>query len=288
MANSMTAFSRVEHCGDGYSLVWELRSVNHRYLDVSLKLPDELRRLDPDCRSAISNQIARGRIDAMLKVERLADSQGNVEFDAEAAGNVVAALDRIAQLSERLRPASTVDILRWPGVISEREVDSGAMGDAALQALENAIRELCQNRAREGERLVAVIHEKTNQCAAIAGALTARFPDIQRKVRDKWESRIADLEARVEPERLAQEIALILTKSDITEELDRLNTHLEETGSLLGAEKPVGRSLDFLMQELNREANTLGSKSVDEEMTNASIELKVLIDQIREQVQNLE
>ena len=284
----MTAFSRAEHGGAEFTLIWELRSVNHRYLDISIKLPDDLRRLEPECRARIAGKLARGRVDAGLKVERRTDWSQPVDLDREAAQGVLRALEQIQRMAPGLRPASALDILGWRGVVREPETAGGPVVETALSVLDAALDELRRSRGREGRRLAAVSREKIKQCGAIAAALRARFPEIQGKIRSKWEQRLDELSTRAEPERLAQEVALLLTKTDIAEELDRLDVHLEESRGLLAASRPAGRRLDFLLQELNREANTIGSKSADQETTHAAIELKVLLDQIREQVQNLE
>ena len=197
-------------------------------------------------------------------------------------------LGQVQKTNPELAKTSSIDILKWPGVIKETSISPDILHTACLSTLKQAVSDLISERKREGKHLGDVILEKANRCEEIRLEFVSAIPDIQEKVREKWHKRLEELTTQVDSERVAQEIALILTKSDVVEELDRLKTHLDEIQTLLNSKKPIGRSLDFLMQELNREANTLGSKSVDERMTNTAIELKVLIDQMREQIQNIE
>ncbi len=288
MTTSMTAFARTERGLDEIQLVWEIRSVNHRYLDINLKLPEEYRSLDGLCREAIGENLGRGRIDAQLKVEKNSTALSAGMVDENAVKELVNMLDQIEAICPDLESARTTDILRWPGVLRENQHDHEILEKNTLDGLQITLAELVENRQREGARLAEMIQERVSQCRSISSDMNAKMGEIQDKIKDKWVSRIEQIARDFDGERIAQEIALILTKSDVSEELDRLQTHLDEVERLLKTSKPVGRSLDFLMQELNREANTLGSKSIDQSMTNASIELKVLIDQIREQVQNIE
>jgi uncharacterized protein (TIGR00255 family) len=284
----MTAFARSEATLDDCQLVWEIRTVNHRYLDINIKLPEEIRQLDTKCRQLISGSLNRGRVDAILKLEKGGRSSGTLNVNKDTARSVSEALTQIQKDNPSLRAATSTDVLRWPGVLQESQSDQETLHVACSETLETALSDLVADRKREGQRLGEILLEKADQCEQIRANFVDNISDIQGKTRQKWQSRIEAFATNVEPERMAQEIAILLTKSDVVEELDRLQTHLEEIRKLLQNSKPSGRSLDFLMQELNREANTLGSKSIDERMTNASIDLKVLIDQMREQVQNIE
>lgn len=288
MAISMTAFARSEATLDDCQLVWEIRTVNHRYLDINLKLPEEIRQLDTKYRQLISGSLNRGRVDAILKLEKVSRSSSTLNVNKDTARSVSEALTQIQKDNPSLRAATSTDVLRWPGVLQESQSDQETLHVACSETLETALSDLVADRKREGQRLGEVLLEKADQCEQIRASFVDNISDIQDKTRQKWQGRIDAFATNVEPERMAQEIAILLTKSDVVEELDRLQTHLEEIRKLLQNSKPSGRSLDFLMQELNREANTLGSKSIDERMTNASIDLKVLIDQMREQVQNIE
>ncbi len=284
MTRSMTAFARSEQDLDGSRLVWEVRSVNHRYLDVHLRLPDDFRSLEPPCRKLIGEFINRGRIDAHLKHDRSSVTAREIHIDPGAVESLVAAMKTIEQAHPQLAPARTPDILGWPGVITEPPIDRDAVSRNSIRSLEKTLAMLVEGRDREGARMAAVIRDRATQSQEVVSGLCGKMPEIRQKHQEKWQNKMEELGE----ERLAQEIVAMLTKSDISEELDRLQTHLAEVVRLLGEEKPVGRGLDFLMQELNREANTLGSKSIDQEVTNASIELKILVEQMREQVQNIE
>ena len=288
MTVSMTAFARSEAALEDCLMVWEIRTVNHRYLDINLKLPDEMKQLDTQIRRLISGSLNRGRVDAHLKLEKNTRSAELLSIDHSLASDVASILQKIQNDNHGIREASSIDILRWPGVIQESRTDLDDLHKNSLDALQTALEDLVTDRKREGQRLGEIILDKVGQCENIRSEFVANIPEIQEKTRTKWQKRVDEISTNVDPERIAQEIALLLTRSDVIEELDRLETHLTETRKLLNSKKPKGRSLDFLMQELNREANTLGSKSIDDRMTNASIDLKVLIDQMREQVQNIE
>lgn len=284
MTRSMTAFARSEQDLDGSQLIWEVRSVNHRYLDVHLRLPDEFRSLEPQCRKLIGEFINRGRVDAHLKHDRSSGADRGINIDSNTVESLIAAMKTIEQAHPQLMPARTPDILGWPGVIIEQSIDSDTASRNSIKSLQKTLAVLVESRDREGRRMAEVIMDRVTQSQQIVSSMSEKMPAIQQKSQEKWHNKIEELGE----ERFTQEIVVMLTKSDISEELDRFQTHLTEVVRLLGEKKPVGRSLDFLMQELNREANTLGSKSIDQEMTNASIELKVLVEQMREQVQNIE
>ncbi len=288
MTTSMTAFARSETDLDGSQLIWEIRSVNHRYLDINLKLPEEFRFLDTVCREGIATALKRGRIDAHLKFEKSGSVTSRSTIDVKAVAALVSMLDQVSKIHPGLQPARTTDILRWPGIISEDPVDMALLAEKSVGGLEDGLSQLVQNRRREGARLAKMIGDSIDQCRELVSLLVVDLENIQNSVQDKWRNRVAEIVKNTDQERIAQEIAILLTKSDVSEELDRLETHLDEAERQLKESKPVGRNLDFLMQELNREANTLGAKSVDPRITNTSIELKVLIDQMREQIQNIE
>lgn len=304
MTTSMTAFARSEMELEGSQLIWEIRSVNHRYLDIMLKLPDELRALDTPCRQQIAEQLKRGRIDAHFKIEQANGLSPQTRIDFQAVKVLVNLLEQIEQTNPRLQPAKTTDILRWHGVLTENQLDKQRLNEHALTALQNCISQLVENRRREGTRLANIIKARVVQCTKIVAQLIDNIDQIQQQIQDKWYRRIEafaqnlkqtgdqnteqNIAQDIDQGRIAQEITLMLTKTDVSEELERLQIHLSAVEHHLQAGKPAGRNLDFLMQELNREANTLGAKSVDQQMSNAVIELKVLIEQMREQVQNLE
>jgi len=288
MIASMTAFCRAESELAQGRLVWEIRSVNHRYLDLHLKLPEEFRSLEPGCRERVNKRLNRGRLDALLKYEAAPSAAQTLVINPAALDAIVNAVEQVRARSLDCGQVSPVEMLRWPGVIEEQQHDIQSLAQAALTSFDTALTELAETRAREGARLGQLITERIDSARQIVSDLRIALPQIELGMKQRWQRRLDELGDDVDPARLNQELAMLLTRSDVSEELDRLDTHFDEVTRVLGEKKPAGRRLDFLMQELNREANTLGSKSVDLRNTNASVELKVLIDQMREQVQNIE
>ena len=285
MIRSMTAFAAGERSTDWGVLGCELRAVNHRFLELGLRLPDELRALEPALRERVAARVARGKLDLVLRLRPRADAQG-LQLDA-------ALLERLAGLAGEVRQrfpqvaVSFTELLQFPGVLQLPGIDPEALQREALALLEAVLDDFVAAREREGAQLAAAITERARAIAAIVADLRTLLPQIRAGQRQKLQARLAELAAG-EPARLEQELVLWLQKLDVDEELDRLDSHLAELQRVLARREPVGRRLDFLLQEFNREANTLGSKSVDARTSNAAVELKVLIDQIREQVQNLE
>lgn len=288
MTASMTAFCRSQAELPGGQLVWEIRSVNHRYLDVHLKLPEELRILETGCRELINGRLNRGRIDVLLKYEPTKKMGQEFSVNSEVVDALGKAITEIEKQVNNIGAVDPCDILRWPGVLHEPDSDIESLKETALKSLGEAVDELLQSRQREGARMQQLISDRIASARQIVAGLRASLPDIELNMKQRWQRRLEELGEEIEPVRMAQEMALLLTRNDVSEELDRLDTHFDEVNRVLSGTKPAGRRLDFLMQELNREANTLGSKSVDMRNTNASVELKVLIDQMREQVQNIE
>jgi uncharacterized protein (TIGR00255 family) len=288
MIRSMTAFSRQEETTENGVLAWELRSVNHRFSEVSLRLPEELRGLEPAVRERVGQAVKRGKLDATLRYQPRPEADQPLDVDQELARKVAHATREIDGLLYSAAPVSAMDILRWPGVLKTPPQDFERLGETALSLLDQALSELLETRDREGGKLKAIILERCDGMAVQTAKVRQRLPEIMQTLRERLRARLKDLAAELDQERLEQEIALIAHKADVDEELDRLDTHLTEVRRVLDQDEPIGRRLDFLMQELNREANTLGSKSVDADLTRASVELKVLIEQMREQVQNIE
>ncbi len=287
MIRSMTAFAANETELNNLTLSCELRSINHRYLDVSIKLPERLRFAEADLRSIISAKMSRGKIECILGFKKQANRQSfNVDLDAVAA--LMSAVALIEQQMPTVLSFSALDILTFPGIQQDPEHDKAELSQALNHLVASTVTQLSEARTREGKQLKALIEER---CVKIQGHIAAanqRMPDVLAAIRKKLTDRIVELSVQPNFDRLEQELVYLAQKMDISEELDRLDTHVAETLKTLGQPEPVGRRLDFLMQELNREANTLGSKSVDKDTTQISIELKVLIEQIREQVQNIE
>ena len=286
---SMTAFASAEAATDAGTLGCELRAVNHRFLELGVRLPDELRALEPQLRERVAARVSRGKLELTFRL------RGNDGGDALAVDDgVVARLSELAGgLAARFPNASTdiTDVLAWPGVIRRRDVDAELLHRQALQLLAKVLDEFIAAREREGAKLAQAIVDRADAIAAQAAEVRTLLPLLRVAQRDKLQARLAEFApqgAALEPGRFEQELVLALQRLDVDEELDRLAAHVEELRRTLGQREPVWRRLDFLMQEFNREANTLGSKSVDLRSTNAAIELKVLIDQVREQVQNIE
>jgi uncharacterized protein (TIGR00255 family) len=286
MIRSMTAFASGERVAPWGTLACEVRAVNHRYLELSLRLPDELRVLEGALREAVAARIARGKVDLGL---RLRSSPGSGELRLNAP-----LLDKLAHLAGSCAtrfPSMRVEfteLLRYPGLIEQAEIDAAELQREAMALLDAVLTEFIAAREREGEQLRLGMLERLDAIAAVAAQVREWLPDIRAALRRKLDARLGDLRDSAEPGRLEQELVLGLQKIDVEEELERLDTHVGESRRVLALNDAVGRRLDFLLQEFNREANTLGSKSVDSRTTQAAVELKVLIEQIREQVQNIE
>ncbi len=288
MIRSMTAFARSESEQPWGSAQLELRSVNNRYLDIAPRLPDELRPLEPVVRERIGEKLGRGKLDCVFKISYAGDRDTAFTVNLPLAEQVVRAVEQIQPLLGNTNGVTPMEVLRWPGVIEASTPDLKAIQSTALELLDGALNELIEMRTREGEKITAMILKRCENMEAIVSALRVRAPQVVDEIRRKLELRLEELKAQPDQERLEQEMLYMAQKLDITEELDRLDAHLSEVRRVLESDEPVGRRLDFLMQELNREANTIGSKSSDAETTRSSVDLKVFIEQIREQVQNVE
>ena len=288
MIRSMTGFARRERQGPWGTLTCELRTVNHRYLEISLRLPDELRALESELRQSINGALRRGKVDANLYLKSSANAAPSFELNHELIGHLIAKLNEVSRTLGNAAPVDPVDVLRWPGVIREAERDIQPLVAAALQVTAEALDELNDMRSREGARLREAIKQRCEAMQATATAVRARLPDIASRIRARVTERINALGTTPDNDRLEQELVIYAHKMDVDEELDRLDSHLVEIAGIVDSKEPAGRRLDFLMQELNREANTLSSKSQDTETTRAAVDLKVLIEQMREQVQNIE
>ncbi|MDV3238865.1 MAG: YicC family protein [Gammaproteobacteria bacterium] len=289
MIRSMTAFARQEREGDWGVLTWELRSVNHRYLEVGLRLPDELRGLEAAVRERAGRRLGRGKLDCNLRFRPALRRAADLQLDEQLLAQVLAASEQIrARLPQPAPVPSPLDVLRWPGVIQEEVRDLAPLADAALNLFDEALAELVASREREGAQILGLLGARLDAMEPLVADARTRIPEILGRIRDKLRTRVAELVAAPDADRLEQELAYLAQKMDVDEELDRLTGHIAEMRRVLTLAEPVGRRLDFLMQEFNREANTLGSKSADVETTRVSVELKVLIEQMREQIQNVE
>ena len=288
MILSMTGFAAVGADLPGCALTVELRSVNHRYLDLQLRLPDELRALETSVREVLAAELKRGKVDCRLALTRATPGATTLAVNAERVAQLRDAAAEVLRHAPGSTPLSTVEILRWPGVLTEPSLDPETLAMKAIELTRQALSELAASRAREGAKLKAILEERCQGIEEQLKRVAPRVPAIHEAFVEKLGSRLRDAGLDPDTERLKQELALFATKVDVAEEVSRLVTHVAEVRRVLSAGGSSGKRLDFLMQELNREANTLGSKSVDAELSQSALELKVLIEQMREQVQNIE
>jgi uncharacterized protein (TIGR00255 family) len=288
MIASMTGFARREATGPWGTLVCELRSVNHRFLECSFRLPDEVRATEPELRQIATRELRRGKVDCSVSFRATHGAEMALDVDSQALERVLARVREVAAALPGNHTVNVMDVLRWPGVVREENTGSEEVVAAARALFTETVADLVAARGREGVRLRELIEQRCTNLDALVAQVRVRLPEVQAKVRDRLNERVADLQAQVDQDRLEQELALLLQRLDVDEELDRLTGHIAEIRRIIGASEPAGRRLDFLMQELNREANTLSSKSQDLETTRAAVEMKVTIEQMREQVQNIE
>ena len=285
----MTGFARRERQGPWGTLACELRSVNHRYLELSLRLPDDLRSLEGDARQLLASTLKRGKVEAGIYLRGTATANTTVEINRPLVEQLLRRAAEVSALAGAASaPMSPLDILRWPGAIRDADRDPSPVLAETISLLRETIGDLNDARAREGGRLRELLRQRCELLAQQIAAVRTRLPEVSARLRAKVGERVAQLGVQVDAERLEQELVLIAYKMDVQEELDRLGSHIDETLQALDSKEPAGRRLDFLMQELNREANTLSSKSQDMETTRAAVDIKVLIEQMREQVQNVE
>jgi len=289
MIRSMTGFARVERQYEFGRLSWEMRSVNHRYLDFGLRLPEEFRPLEADIRKTLGQFLSRGKIEASLRFFEAPGAKGSgLELNLELARELLGLHEQLAQMDSTDQPANISQLLKWPGLIEEKRPDPAPLQAAAMELLIEAAQELQAGRGREGEQMANAIRERLVGVAALTTDIRSWLPEIRTALKQRMLDRIDGLQQPLDPGRIEQEVAILAQKIDVDEELDRLDAHVEEVYRVLDLTEPVGRRLDFLMQEFNRESNTLSSKSIDQRTTQAAVDLKVLIEQMREQVQNIE
>ena len=288
MIASMTGFARRETSGSWGTLVCELRSVNHRFLEVGLRLPDELRATEADLRTRLTKQLRRGKVDCSISYRRPQGSAAVLEIDAAGLERVLGAVQVVNRALPVPASLNALDVLRWPGVVREEAGGGDELQRAAQTLFAQTLEELVATRAREGVRLREVLGERCTSLETLVAGVRARLPEVQARMRTRLNERLAEITASPDQERLEQELAILLQRLDVDEELERLTGHIEEVRRVIAGTEAAGRRLDFLMQELNREANTLSSKSQDLETTRSAVDMKVLIEQMREQVQNAE
>ena len=289
MPRSMTGFARREAKLPWGTSVWEIRSVNHRYLEPSFRLPEDFREIEPNLRDAMRKSLQRGKVEASLSIQWEQEGEAELGINLSRVAQLAKAAQQInGLLGATAAPINALDILKYPGVIQKQELDREAVQSAVLELFDSALEGLIEHRSREGNELEQLIVQRLDAVSAQVVKVRARMPEILAAQREKLQIKLAALQIDLDPERLEQEIVLLAQKADVDEELDRLDTHVIEVKRSLKQTDSLGRRLDFLMQELNREANTLSSKSIVSDTTQAAVELKVLIEQMREQVQNIE
>ncbi|MBJ7536471.1 YicC/YloC family endoribonuclease [Marinomonas transparens] len=288
MTASMTAFSRQEAVYDWGSISWEVRSVNQRYLEPSFRLPENFRELEFAFRDVLRKKLNRGKLECQLRFQAVDKAATSLTINTDNAQALANAVSELGTWFKDLNPADPLDILKWPGILSDAGTDAELMKKAVIDLFNKSVEELIQVRLREGEQLELIIEQRLDAIDAIVVEVQSKLPEIiaaqKQNLIDKLEAAKVDLD----PMRVEAEIVLLAQKADVAEELDRLATHTKEVRRQLKQKGPIGRRLDFLMQELNREANTLSSKSIVVETTQSAVELKVLIEQMREQIQNIE
>ena len=287
MIHSMTAFARSESQGDWGTFTLELRSVNHRYLELALRLPEEVRQLEPRIRERLNQALGRGKVDCNVRY-MAPTTATTLEIDRDLVAKLAHVSREIDGIIYNPAPVNSLDVLRWPGVLQLPTPEPERLHAEAMNLLDAALEELIDSRRREGDKLKELILQRCEAMAGIVAQVNSRRAEVLAKAREKLTTRLAEIRAELDQNRLEQEMVLMAQRLDVEEELDRLGAHLEEVRRVLNQKEPVGRRLDFLMQELNREANTLSSKSQDSETTRQAVDLKVLIEQMREQVQNIE
>ncbi|MEP5765819.1 MAG: YicC/YloC family endoribonuclease [Halieaceae bacterium] len=286
--NSMTAFAREADDASQGSLVVEIRSVNHRYLDCVFKLPEQLRGLEPALRQQTQAALARGKLEVQMRWQAQPGLSDALQVNPQRLTQLAEAMQVVSESVPTSQTPTTLEILQWPGVVAAAGDDADSINTLAASVFQRALQTLQETRAREGEKMSQLILERLQQVGEEVRAARSRMPELLAQQRQRLETRLAELDIEVEPGRVEQELVMLAQKADVEEELDRLEAHVQEVERVLAKGGPCGRRLDFLMQELNREANTLSSKSISGSTTQNAVELKVLIEQMREQIQNLE
>jgi uncharacterized protein (TIGR00255 family) len=289
MIHSMTGFARREASGPWGQLTCEVRSVNHRYLEPGFRLPEELRGLEGELRQTLPKLLRRGKVDCTVHLRATREAERELQVDEATLKRV---LERVRDIASRAGGTAVsldpIDVLRWPGVLQDSAPDNDALAAATRALFKDSVHELVAMRAREGGRLRELVLQRCEALVGLIGSARAQLPELRDRAHHRLQTRLVELGATVEATRFEQEVALLLQRADVDEELDRLDAHLAEIRRVLDGEEAGGRRLDFLMQELHREANTFSSKSQELDSTRLAVDMKVLIEQLREQVQNIE
>ena len=284
----MTAYGRVENSEGQNSISCEIRSVNHRYSEISIRLPEELRPLEQKIRDHISGKIKRGKIECNIRIEKHNAYDESLSINQDLLKNIIEAAKRINSDLSTSAPLDSLDLLRWPGVLEKSTLDAEEIGKLLFPLVNEAIDIVIDTRQREGEKIKKMLTDRCTKIKEIISNVKKQIPDILKNYRKKLTQRVQEISDELDNDRLEQELLFLSQKADIEEEIDRLGAHVDEVVRVIDRKEPIGRRLDFLMQEMNRESNTLGSKSNHIYTSNASVELKVVIEQMREQIQNIE
>jgi uncharacterized protein (TIGR00255 family) len=287
MIYSMTGFARVETKADWGSAVWEIRSVNQRYLETHYRLPEQFRSLEPMLRERFRKRLQRGKVECALRISFNEANQGALTFNPDLAAQLISAAKQVqsAGADGSINPN---DILRWPGVMATQEADVDQMQQVMMNAFDEALTQFLAARASEGDSMASLINQRLDGILSEVDKVIEQMPAVLEWQKDRIRSKFAEAQVELEDTRVEQEMVLLAQKTDVAEELDRLKSHIKESQKIMKKGGAIGRRLDFMMQEFNREANTLGSKSINREVTQSAVEIKVLIEQMREQIQNIE
>lgn len=288
MIRSMTAFARTDSQQEWGTLTWEVRSVNHRYLEPHFKLPESLREIEPALRELQRKYLGRGKVESALKYQPRESGSAGFALNDQLVVELNQLANQVNRVLDNPAHVSALEIMKWPGVLESVEQDLAPVRQAAIEGYENALIRIIETREKEGAQLAPMISTRLDRIEAIVAEVKDVLPAILNKQRDNLINKLSELKGELDSDRVEQEMVILAQKSDVAEELDRLQAHVNEVRDVLKKKEPIGRQLDFLMQELNREANTLSSKSIVTDTTRAAVELKVLIEQMREQVQNIE
>lgn len=288
MVKSMTAYARREEKSPFGAMTIELRSVNHRFLEMNIKMPEELRALEIKLRERIKEKLKRGKLDLVMRLHLQQTDNQSIAFNHDLAEQIAKTLHDIDKLIYNAAPVNAIDILNWPGVMDRQDIELDEIKESLFLLLDKTLEELLDGKKREGNALEQMITQRVSEMRKLVSMIRKQMPQLLQHQRTRLEEKLQTLKAEMDNDRLEQEMVYIAQKADVAEELDRLDTHLDEISRTMDSDEAIGRRLDFLMQELNREANTLGSKSIAKLMTQASVDMKVLIEQMREQIQNVE
>lgn len=284
----MTGFARLEETSEIGNFNWEMRSVNHRYLEINFRLPEEVRSLEPQLRKHLQASLARGKVDCIFRYQLTENQSAALEVNNSLLESLIEQVNQVSKKLPESAATKAIDLLAWPGIVNTAQTNMDEFRSSCLQLFKKATKQLVEMRSTEGNRLAELLQDRCDGIDGIVKKLRARQPEVLTAIKEKLKQRVSEITTELDESRLEQELAYLAQKLDVAEELDRIESHLSEMTDIFDRKEPIGRRLDFLMQEFHREANTLASKSADIETTQAAVDLKVLIEQMREQVQNVE